>query len=108
MPPNLIFKELSSEQMIADLKDFDFISRFQICSVTLKKTILPKSFARLSQRAQVKVYGEIWKIHLYDRDPFPSNPHAHNIETNLKLHLGTGELVKKRQLVSKITKKIYC
>ena len=105
MPANLIFKRLSTVQMIDALKDYDFASRYQLGSVVLTKTIIPSGFPRLSRRALVKVEGEIWQIHLYDKDPFPSNPHAHNFETNLKLHLGSGELFKKRQLVGRITKK---
>lgn len=105
MPPNIIFKELSSIQMIDALKDFDIASRIPISSIVIEKTIIPSGFSRLSQRALVKVKGELWRIHLYDKDPFPSNPHAHNLETNLKLHLGSGELFQKRELVGKISKK---
>ena len=56
--------------------------------------ISPGVFARLDE-ATIKSGGEIWRIHKYDADPFPSNPHAHNLETGLKLHLGTGELFEK-------------
>jgi hypothetical protein len=43
------------------------------------------------------VDGEIWRVHKYDPDPYPSNPHAHCIVgarrfVGCKLHLGTGEL----------------
>jgi hypothetical protein len=37
--------------------------------------------------------------------PFPSNPHAHNLESRLRLHLGTGELFDKRRVVEKISRK---
>ena len=43
-------------------------------------------------RVVVKAGGSPWVIHLYDPDPFPSRPHAHNKETGAKLHLGTGDL----------------
>ena len=105
MPPNIIFKKLSAIQMIDALKDYDFASRIPIGSIVIERTIIPSGFPRLSQRAIIKVDGELWRIHLYDKDPFPSNPHAHNLETNLKLHLGSGELFQKRKLVGKITKK---
>lgn len=44
-----------------------------------------------------KVKGEIWRVHKYDADPFPSNPHAHCVGgrdrfVGLKLHLGNAEL----------------
>jgi hypothetical protein len=40
----------------------------------------------------LKRRGYRWRIHKNDADPFPSNPHAHDLDTNLKLHLGTGAL----------------
>lgn len=48
-----------------------------------------------------KVAGEVWRVHKGDADPFPSIPHAHCIAgsdrfVGCKLHLGTGELFKKR------------
>ena len=44
-----------------------------------------------------KVGGDIWRVHLSDADPNPSNPHAHCIGgtkrfIGKKLHLGTGQL----------------
>jgi hypothetical protein len=41
--------------------------------------------------------GEIWRVHKYDPDPYPSNPHAHCVGgrrrfMGCKLHLGTAEL----------------
>ena len=43
---------------------------------------------------KVKVKGECWIIHKNDRDPFPSNPHAHNYDSFAAygLDLGTGRL----------------
>lgn len=46
-----------------------------------------------------RVRGDVWRVHKYDADPFPSSPHAHCIEGRAfykggKMHLGTGELYK--------------
>jgi hypothetical protein len=50
--------------------------------------------------------GEIWDIHLNDADPFPSNPHAHNVQTRVKLDLSNGDLYrKKRKLEERVRKK---
>jgi len=45
----------------------------------------------------LKVSGDIWRVHLNDPDPLPSSPHAHCIGgtrrfIGKKLHLGTGQL----------------
>ena len=52
-------------------------------------------------------YKGIWEIHKNDKDPFPSNPHAHNKETGEKLNLSTGEIhnIKTRQIVGKLNTK---
>lgn len=47
----------------------------------------------------------IWRIHKNDTDPFPSIPHAHNIESGLKLHLGNGELYFGRRFTDKLISK---
>jgi len=44
-----------------------------------------------------KVDGEVWRVHKFDADPFPSSPHAHCVGgrdrfVGLKLHLGNAEL----------------
>lgn len=43
------------------------------------------------QKVKVKAAGAVWYIHRYDADPFPSNPHAHNAEQNVKLDLSNGK-----------------
>lgn len=50
----------------------------------------------------VRHRGERWIIHKNDSDHFPSSPHAHNYETGLKLHLGTGELFQCTTCVGRI------
>ena len=44
-----------------------------------------------------RVNGEVWRVHKFDADPFPSRPHAHCVSgakrfVGRKLHLGTREL----------------
>lgn len=61
--------------------------------------------ARFHTKANVRVRGEVWTIHKYDADPFPSNPHAHNFDQNLKLDLTTGDCYRSRRFVCKIPRK---
>lgn len=63
--------------------------------IRLDEPLIPLDVLSRVDEQKLKSGGEIWKIHKYDADPFPSNPHAHNVETGLKLHLGTGELFEK-------------
>ncbi len=60
---------------------------------------------RIETKIQVKSKGLVWRVHKYDPDPFPSNPHAHNFEQNLKLHLGTGEFYRARKSMGHMKRK---
>lgn len=55
------------------------------------------SRGRFYMEKDYRVAGEVWRVHKYDADPFPSRPHAHCIAgaqryMGYKLHLGTAEL----------------
>ena len=52
---------------------------------------------RFIMEEDFNVAGEVWRVHKYDADPLPSNPHAHCVGgasryIGRKLHLGTREL----------------
>jgi hypothetical protein len=53
----------------------------------------------------IRCNGNVWYVHKSDADPHPSSPHAHNYEKNLKLHLGNGQLYRRKDLVGVIGKK---
>ena len=84
--------DLTADQMVGLLQDASFIKPVIIGEVSFKDTIIPQGVPRSLNEQKVKSKGEIWYIHKYDADPFPSNPHAHNDATGYKVHLGTGEL----------------
>lgn len=84
---------MDRETIVALLRDYDFTCRPErLCEVELDESILPSHYPIALREAKVKLRGEIWVAHKYDRDPFPSNPHAHNYDRKLKMHLGTGDL----------------
>lgn len=83
---------LTSVQMIELLSNEDFESPELIAEVYFEKSILPSGIPQRLDEQTIKVKGEIWRVHKSDKDPFPSNPHAHNLETGYKLHLGNGAL----------------
>jgi len=66
--------------------------------IELDRDVVPLDVARERLDERVKHAGDIWLIHKNDADPFPSNPHAHNYETKLKLHLGNGGLYYKNDI----------
>ena len=63
-----------------------------IKEIELDHSPIPDGTIRNLLEVQIKRDGEIWRIYKNDDDPFPSNPHAHNIESGLKLDLSTGKL----------------
>lgn len=95
-PIELLEKELSSDQMVEILKDYNFTKPEKIDEIVLDESILPEGTPKLLTEQTVKVKGEVWIIHKNDADPFPSTPHAHNYDSGISLHLGTGEFFKKR------------
>jgi hypothetical protein len=84
------------------LDDFNFHS--------LNATIITdgselEGIALFETKALIKAAGQIWIIHRYDADPFPSNPHAHNLEQNIKLSLSDGRCFQNRLLLKTLRKK---
>ena len=72
-----------------------------IDEVELDHSPIPSGCLRRLDEITIKKDGQIWRIHKNDDDPFPSNPHAHNLESGLKLDLSTGKLYYKRGDMSK-------
>lgn len=92
--------ELTVDEAKTILKDFNFDTFVQI--IESEKEILPNKLL-LNIKVRVKSKGLIWIIHRYDKDPFPSNPHAHQLDNNIKLDLSTGKCYKARKFVHKIS-----
>lgn len=60
--------------------------------IELAESPIPDGCIRDFREVTIRKDGCVWRIHKNDADPFPSNPHAHNVESGLKLDLSTGEL----------------
>jgi hypothetical protein len=75
----------------------------------LKSRLFPKGVPVYLTEAEIKLQGEIWVIHKNDADPFPSNPHAHNYQQRLKMHLGNGDLYmyKQKQPCRRLRKSVF-
>jgi hypothetical protein len=91
---DLLYLDIDCNVIVNLLRDYDFAgSRPEsLCEVTFDESILPPDSPVALREAKVKMRGEIWVANRYDRDPFPSNPHAHNYDRDLKIHLGTGDI----------------
>ena len=89
----------------AHLSNFDF-RKFHpevLAEFISEEPLIPEGIPRLLTEQTVKVKGEVWRIHKNDVDPFPSVPHAHNYESGVVLHLGSGEMFdKNRQSIGNI------
>lgn len=96
---------LNLEAMLHALEPFDFKWLSPIAEVSVEKSIIPEGVPVRFIEAQAKHRNEIWLVHMNDVYPFPSQPHAHNRENGLKLHLGNGNLYRKRLYVNKVRSK---
>lgn len=104
-PAYLLNYNLTSELIIELLKDYDFRTHKPelLAIIEVEEPLIPEGIPSLLIEQTVKAGGEVWRIHKNDADPFPSVPHAHNLETEVVLHLGTGDLYnKKREIIKNI------
>jgi hypothetical protein len=68
---------------------------------------IPTVLEEIETKVKIKNKGKIFLIHKNDADPFPSNPHAHWIDTNFKIDLRNGDCYHKSKLVSTLSKKEF-
>jgi hypothetical protein len=73
-------------------------------SIEVQSEIFPKDLL-IQFKVRIKSKGLIWIIHKNDKDPFPSNPHAHELDNNIKLDLSNGNCYKKNQLIYTLRKR---
>jgi hypothetical protein len=104
-PTDLLSESWSVKKMLELTKGIDFKAWSEYEQVVLFESILPPSVPGRLDEQTVRVKGEIWRIHKYDPDDFPSVPHAVNMATGLKLDLRNGELSRKRQLVDRLNRR---
>jgi hypothetical protein len=102
----VIENELTAHEMVERLRYYSFDLPGILDTIVFSQSILPAGTITAVNEKDIKNNGEIWVIHKNDADPFPSNPHAHNKGTGYKMHLGTGELFKKRKSIGeKVSRK---
>ena len=102
---DLVHRALTATQIVDALAQFDFAWVRPIAEFGFRGSLLPHGIPGRLDEEQLKHKNEIWRIYKNDADPHPSNPHAHNVETGYKLHLGNGQLYKKRDLIGSIQRK---
>jgi len=100
-------QEYDARTIASKIQASDIIKRMNsyIQLVPLENSIIPASIYQSLYEERIKCKGDIWIIHKRDRDPFPSNPHAHNYDAGLKLHLGNGYLFHGMKDVGRIKSK---
>ncbi|MDP3393063.1 hypothetical protein [Sediminibacterium sp.] len=94
--------EISEEQAFNLLSEFDFLTLNRLIETDID--VIPEHL-RIQRKARIKSGGLNWIIHLYDKDPFPSNPHAHLLDSNIKLDLSNGNCYCRRKFEYKISHK---
>ncbi|MDR7130343.1 hypothetical protein J2X69_002693 [Algoriphagus sp. 4150] len=93
--------DIKFESGLKYLKEFDFTSfdhQFEI-DLSFDRDML------FSTKAKFKAAGFVLHIHRYDQDPFPSNPHAHIVDQNIKIDLSNGNCYRSRTFIKTIKKK---
>lgn len=68
---------------------------------------IPNEIEELETKVKIKSKGKVFIIHKNDADHFPSNPHAHWIDSNLKIDLSNGKCYHVRKHISTLSKKEF-
>lgn len=77
-----------------------------LAEIEFEQSPIPNDTRRRLDEVTIKRDGCVWRINKNDADPFPSNPHAHNLESGLKLDLSSGGLYFQRKFTgNKVSKK---
>ena len=63
-----------------------------LAEIEFEQSPIPSNQPDLGQRFPFLRSGCIWRIRKNDEEPFPSNPHAHNLESGLRMDLSSGSL----------------
>lgn len=81
-----------------DLYDFN-----QIKNEVLLEFEMPPEIEQVETKVKIKTSGKVFRIHKNDVDPFPSSPHAHFLDSNIKVDLSNGKCyqVKKHKFTLK-------
>lgn len=89
--------------------DIDFFLKYREFSdrIVLTDSAIPPGIPISINKQKYKLKGEIWIVHKYDADPFPSSPHAHNYQQNIVMHLGNGGLYRKRDHLGFANRKVF-
>jgi hypothetical protein len=94
--------DLEYNQCLELLSNFDFSSLHS--RVATEEGLIPEDLL-MQLKVRIKSKGQLWVIHRYDADPFPSNPHAHSLEQNIKLDLSNGNCYRGRRFLYTIKEK---
>jgi hypothetical protein len=94
--------KIEYEEALSLLSDFDF--KILKNKIETPLEIIPKDLL-MNYKVRIKSKGLIWVIHKYDADPFPSNPHAHLVDSGIKLDLSNGNCYKKKELLHTLKQK---
>jgi hypothetical protein len=63
-----------------------------LAEIEFEESPIPSNQAYVAVKPSPMRSGCIWRIRKNDTEPFPSNPHAHNLESGLRLDLSSGGL----------------
>jgi hypothetical protein len=63
-----------------------------LAEIEFEESPIPSAQPQLNRKFPFLRSGCIWRIRKNDEEPFPSNPHAHNLESGLRMDLSSGTL----------------
>lgn len=107
IPTEILFESLTEDKIYEHVKQFFDSSGKSLGRVKFDFSLIPDDLTADLIKGRVKMSGEIWDVHKADKDPFPSNPHAHNLESKYKVDLSNGDLYRKTTKVGNMRRKEF-
>lgn len=107
IPTEIIFENLSEDDIYRHVKNYFNSYGKSLGSVKSSFSLIPDELVDDLTKGRVKIGGEIWDVHKTDKDPFPSNPHAHNLESKYKVDLSNGDLYRKTNKIGNMRRKEF-
>lgn len=105
-PTDVLYEGLDAERIFSVVSEYYDRNGWPLAVVNISFPEYAEEIANGKiEKAQVKMNGTVWVVHKSDKDTFPSDPHAHDYENNVKLDLGTGIIYRGRNPYKKISKK---
>ncbi len=105
-PTDILCEGLGGEGIFSVVSEYYDRNGWPVAVLDIAVPVYAEELAKGKiEKAQIKINGTVWVAHRSDKDTFPSDPHVHDYDNNVKLDLGTGMIFRGRKPYKRMAKK---